>query len=113
MKCHLLPRQLLRREFRHGIVLSPDGVWLRLEREYTRKELRGQPRRRLVTLINDPRSWVWGCGGLAGVGGHHGSFDTHCLQVERWRLPAGLEQFCDELGIAWWLVRRYGHKRAE
>lgn len=57
----------------------------------------------------DARSWVWGCGGPTGVGGHHGMLDSsRTLRIPRDRLPAGLEEFAAELGLSWWLDRTYG-----
>lgn len=59
----------------------------------------------------DPRSWVWGCGGITGIGGHHGMLDwagVRCLRVPRDRLPGNLEVFAAEVGLTWWLEREYG-----
>lgn len=81
VKCHLLPQQLLRRELGRG--------WRR--------------------VAMDPRSWVWGCGGGVGVGGHHGALDyARTLRVPRERIPAATEALAAELGLAWWLEREYG-----
>jgi len=60
----------------------------------------------------DPRSWVWGCGGPTGVGGHHGAFDSaRTLRLARSGLPAHVEEFAYELGLMWYLDRTYGEKR--
>lgn len=57
----------------------------------------------------DDRSWVWGCGGPMGNGGHHGMLDySRTLRIERDRLPAAVEAFAAEHGIGWWLDREYG-----
>lgn len=80
-QCHLIPRQSLKR-------LGHDPA--------------------------DPRSWVWGCGGYGyGNTGHHGSFDSlgvRALRLPRSAIPEGTEQLARELGIEWWLARRYGER---
>lgn len=79
VRCHLIPRQLLRREL----------GW-RLRRD-------------------DPRTWVWGCGGSMGIGGHHGQLDqSRKLRIPRDVLPGELEAFASEFGLSWWLDREYG-----
>lgn len=81
VRCHLLPQQLLRREVGSG--------WRK--------------------VAADPRSWVWGCGGPVGIGGHHGQLDSsRALRIPRHRLPAGVEALAAELGLTWWLDRTYG-----
>jgi hypothetical protein len=60
---------------------------------------------------DDPRTWVWGCGGITGIGGHHGKLDwagVGRMYVPRDRLPAELEEFAAEVGLEWWLEREYG-----
>lgn len=62
----------------------------------------------------DPRSFVPGCGGLTGVGGHHGELDlSRSLRLSRDVLPEGLEEFAAELGLGWWLAREYGERSGE
>lgn len=88
VRCHLLPRQLLRRE------LGP----------------------KLGTVAaNDPRSWVWGCGGPMGASGHHGALDySRSLRVPREVLPVAVEALAAELDaehgtmLVAWLAREYG-----
>lgn len=60
VRCHLIPKRLLRQEWRtahHG------------QRPNDERSL---PFRTLRELVDDPRTWVWGCGGPMGNGGHHG-----------------------------------------
>jgi hypothetical protein len=86
VRCHLISKQLLKREFPHGF----EG-------------------RALAVLQADPRSWVWGCGGPTGIGGHHGQLDhSRKLKIPRDLLPIGVEEMVDELGITAWLEREYG-----
>lgn len=86
VRCHLIPKQLLKRLFPHGF----DG-------------------RSLAVLQADPRSWVWGCGGPTGIGGHHGQLDTsRKLRVPRPLLPSGVEEMATELDLLWWVDREYG-----
>jgi hypothetical protein len=67
----------------------------------------------LKELQEDPRAWVWGCGGTMKLEGHHGRFDgrnSPRLLVPRERLPVGTEEMAQELGLSWWLDRRYGQR---
>ena len=72
------------------------------------------PRQMLKRLKHDEmdrRSWVWGCGGLTGIAGHHGMFDSsRRLRVPRSSIPASTEELALELGILWWLDRVYGER---
>jgi hypothetical protein len=79
VRCHLIRRQVLRRE------------------------LNAAP-----AVVDDPRCWVWGCGGPTGCSGHHGALDTaRTLRVPRDRLPAAFVEFVEELGLGWWAEREY------
>lgn len=104
VRAHLIPRQLLKREFPNGVVLDGGG-WRKLGRNEDRYDLvhRG-PRQ----LVDDERSWVPACGGACGVSGHHGQLDGLTLRIARERLPEGFEVFCDELGLGWYVERQYG-----
>ncbi len=105
VKGHLLPRALMRRELRFGLVLE-DGVWRKLQRTEDRYEL---PYRDLNALIHDPRSWVPMCGGITGAVAHHGMLDqARTLRIGWDELPAGFVEFCDEIGLLWWAQRTYG-----
>lgn len=102
---HLIPRQLLKREVRYGIVRE-NGKWRPLGRNEDKYQLPHVP---LQQLIDDPRSWVPMCGGPTGIGGHHGRLDTaRTLRIARCDLPAGLEEFAAETGLEWFLEREYG-----
>lgn len=82
VRCHLIAQQTLRRELGRG--------WRR--------------------TADDPRSWVWGCGGPTGCSGHHGMLDyARTLRVPRELLPEGVEALAAEVGLVWWLERTYGH----
>lgn len=85
VRCHLIDKQVLRKEFPHGL----EG-------------------RSYIILQADPRSWVWGCGGPTGIGGHHGAFDGLKLHIPRFLVPLETEQMAEELGIDWWLDKAYG-----
>jgi hypothetical protein len=57
----------------------------------------------------DKRLWVPVCGGPTGIGGHHGQLDfSRTLRIPRDALPAAVEAFAFEHGLAWWLEREYG-----
>jgi hypothetical protein len=63
----------------------------------------------LRRMQDDPRCWVWGCGGPMGPGGHHGQFKPDGPRpIPRHRLPPALEEFAAELGLEWWLDYTYG-----
>lgn len=81
VRCHLIPRQTLKRELNAG-----------------------------RSVLEDPRSWVWGCGGAMGAGGgHHGMFDTaRRLRVPRHRLPPEFVEWCEGLGLGWYVDREFG-----
>lgn len=101
---HLLPRQLLRREFRYGAV-EEAGRWWALKRGEERHDL---PYRSLDDLIRDERSWVPMCGGLHGDSGHHGALDqSRTLRIAREELPESFIEYCEELGLGWFVLRSY------
>lgn len=107
---HLIPRQVLRREFPHGVVLD-DGRWRKLGRNEDRYDLLHHS---VADLIDDPRSWVPMCGGPMGNSGHHGMLDTaRTLRIKRERLPEGFLLFCDELGLTWFIERIYSTSESE
>jgi hypothetical protein len=57
----------------------------------------------------DERAWVWACGGpWPGLSGCHGRFDAFKLRVPREALPAGVEELAAELGMLFYLDRRFG-----
>jgi hypothetical protein len=60
----------------------------------------------------DARAVVWACGGVVGVGGHHGALDSSKrLRLRREALPPAVEELAAELGILWLLDRQYGPRR--
>lgn len=85
IRAHLVPKQLIRRECGS---LSPKG-WR--------------------FIADDPRCWVWACGGITGCSAHHGAFDVaRTIRIPRSGLPPELELFAAEFGLLWWLTRTYG-----
>jgi hypothetical protein len=59
-------------------------------------------------LIDDRRTWVPGCGGPTGIGGHHGELDTsRKLRIPLWRIPTETLLLLEEIGLGWWLEREY------
>jgi hypothetical protein len=93
VRAHLISKQRIRRE-----VISPKGV-----------HLTGEQRR---AILFDPRVWVPACGGISGLGGHHGALDGRILSVPRSALPEGLEAFAAEYGLTWSLDRDFGLREA-
>lgn len=80
VRAHLVPQQLLKRELR---TKDPAVLW-------------------------DERTFAPACGGPTGIGGCHGRLDGYRLTVPRADLPPGLEDFCTEHDLTWWLTFRYG-----
>ena len=73
-----------------------------LSRQFLKREGLGR-------FVNDPRTWVWGCGGITGCSGHHGAHDyAKTVRIPRHLLPAAVEQFAAEHDIEWKLGREYG-----
>jgi hypothetical protein len=107
IRAHLIPRQLLRREFPHG-ALFDDGRWRKATRYEDRYDL---PHRNTTDLINDTRTWVPCCGGPQGNAGHHGQLDGCKLRIERHQLPSAVEEFATELGLTWFIERQYPSER--
>ena len=82
VRVHLIPRQTLRKEF--GKTLGNK-------------------------LAEDPASFVPGCGGPTGIGGHHGMLDSsRKLRVPRELLPELFVKWCESLGLGWYIDREYG-----
>lgn len=58
--------------------------------------------------VLDPRSYVAACGGIMGLSGHHGAFDSsRRLRIPRVELPETLVEFARTLDLEWWLDRTY------
>lgn len=133
VRCHLIDQQTLRQEFPHGVVLGwrydddrrPVPCWKRAakwEAEKVQRALASGSEaplrlRALEVLQQDPRSFVMGCGGATGIGGHHGKFDTAPhdstrIVLPRALIPEGTEEMADELHLEWWMTRTYGEKEA-
>jgi hypothetical protein len=110
IRAHLIPRQLLKREFPKGVVFCDErGRWVDVRREFAFDDDKGLRGRSLQQLCDDERSWVPCCGGIAGVSGHHGQLDTsRKLRIARAELPPAVEEFAAELGLTWYLDREYG-----
>jgi hypothetical protein len=88
VRCHLIPQQLLRRTPQYqAITLRPMRHW----------------------FLYDERSWVWGCGGAMGIGGHHHMFDcSKRIRLARCSIPAGTEELAEALDLQWYLDRTFG-----
>jgi hypothetical protein len=97
VRCHLLPRQVIRREHPARSIVAASLA----------KQRGIEPPPQPVD-VNDPRSWVWGCGGIMGPGGHHGQFKPDGPRpIPRDLLPPGLIEFAEELGLGWYIERTY------
>jgi hypothetical protein len=113
VRCHLIPRQKLEKgpHVRNGQRLPIAET----DREAMDIYVDGGPMVVVLSSVRrDTRSWVWGCGGPMGPGGHHGLFKPDGPRpIERHRLPPGLEEFAEEIGLSWWLDYTYGPREAE
>ena len=105
VRCHLIPKQEIKRRFPKGVTLV-NGIWL--AEKPKELPLDGLEHRSLHHLLNDPRVWVWGCGGNMGLSGHHGAVDGLKLRIPRVSLPSLLEEYASEYGFGPWLDRTYG-----
>jgi hypothetical protein len=98
VKCHLIPRQVIRREYPAAKGLTRSRVRRDLVENLVRE-----------SYVTDQRCWVWGCGGAMGPGGHHGKWQPDGpRRIPRELLPLELEEFAAELGLLWYLDRTYG-----
>lgn len=90
IKAHLIPRQLLDREFPNGTTIL--GTYYTLE-----------------DLLDHTATWVLACGGPMGNAGHHGYLDVARRLRVPWRaLPPATIGLARVLGLDWWLRREYG-----
>jgi hypothetical protein len=109
VRCHLIPRQKLEK----GPYVDQYGrrrPIAETEREALDIYVPGGPMVVVLSSVRrDVRSWVWGCGGPMGPGGHHGQFKPDGPRpIARHRLPPALEEFAAELGLEWWVDWCYG-----
>jgi hypothetical protein len=106
---HVLPKQLLKREFPRGAVeVHWDGGGVGWGRDPGLPPYRPEagvtpaPRRSLEELLWDPRVGVpvrrW----------HHDQWENARLSVPRASLPAEVETFAEEVGLQWWIERSFG-----
>ena len=110
VRCHLISKQAIRQAFPKGAV-KVDGRWYR-PRDAPALEEAVPVSRTLRQLQEDERAWVYGCGGLVGLAGHHGRLDTAPhertrIRVPRELLPEDVEEYAAELGLVPWLERTY------
>lgn len=100
VRCHLITQQQIEKRIR----------------EMARRENKpvGLAVRAIVPgLVANRATWVPGCGGPMGNGGHHGMFKPDGSRpVPREVLPPAVEAFARELELEWWLDRTYGPREA-
>ena len=99
VRCHLIPRQLLRRE-----------VWPNANTIAAQWEQYGWGP--FPVALRDlfwlPGMWVPGCGGICGSDGHHGMLDrARSLRIPFNALPPETVDVAARLGLSWWLEREY------
>lgn len=107
IRAHLLPRQLLKREFPCGVVFY-GGRYVDAREVVGASDLRFLS---LRELCDDDSTWVPCCGGPMGVSGHHGMLDTsRKLRIPREKVPVKVEAFAEALGLGWYIDREYGER---
>lgn len=117
VRAHLISKQELRKAFPKGAWKDGD-FWLpRLPFEALTdtETAAGWTHRTLDELQADPRVWVPCCGGMTGIGGHHGQLDNpnSRLRVPRDLLPAAVDEFAVEYRIEMVIDRLYGPQAIE
>lgn len=85
VRAHLIPKQSLRREIAENFWEAGD--------------IRPVARARARLSVYDGRCWRWMCGGVTGIGGHHGAFDAKQLRLAEW--PGDFLEFLREYDIEW------------
>lgn len=109
VRVHLIPRSLLKKEFRNGVYLQrcrPGGSGLAVGEETTWRSWQ--------ELAIDRAAWVFACGGIMGNSGHHGMLDVaRTLRIPRSAIPEETERFAAMLELEWWLDREYGSRDEE
>lgn len=104
VRCHLVTRQELRRAwkaFHHRAGQPGPG-----RRPWPTEH------RSLQALVDDPRTWVWGCGVSSAHPGHHGQFKPDGPKgIPLSLLPEGYTRLMAELGL-WWYVERTFNRRS-
>ena len=103
VKAHLIPKQRIKAAYSSAASRARAVSLVPLE-----APMQALIDRRSEDVIWDPRVWVPMCGGLTGIGGHHGAFDAKQIRLRRDELPEGLEEFAREYGLEWSLDRDYG-----
>jgi hypothetical protein len=98
---HLLPKQLLKQEFPHGIDLSDDDE-IRATPPVWRAQDAWPHVRPLGELLNDGRL------GVPVDRRHHDMVEGKLIQIARGELPAETEAIAGELGLGWYLDRTFG-----
>lgn len=115
---HLLPKQLLKREFPHGVFLktspgfAPQADSIRLPghvRTVERIVPGGVAREQtmsLAGLLNDGRI------GVPVDRRHHDMVEAKLIRIARVELPPEVEEAAAELGLGWFLDREFGDEPA-
>lgn len=121
VRCHLLTQQRLRTEYPEGAVWLEGRMqalsWFSYERDGLAHLPTAGPviaRMSLRELKDDRRTWVHGCGGAMGNGGHHAEFDGYKLKVPYSAIPPETIAFVDELRLLAMFERdrRFEHTEA-
>jgi hypothetical protein len=81
VKAHLVPKSRLKQELRQRHIAINDVIW-------------------------DERCWRFMCGGITGIGGHHGAYDAKQIRIPREQVPPDLVAFLAEYELGW-MVERY------
>lgn len=105
IRAHLIAKQAIKREVFSALRAGGLG--------------QAEARARIAGYAWDRRCWVPCCGGITGIGGHHGKLDSpiDSVRLPRAELPEGVEEYALELDelvgrevFASLLDRTYGPK---
>jgi hypothetical protein len=117
VRCHLLDQQVLAKTYPEGAVWLPDAPGAISARALRRLHVVYDDTAREMTLHElrlHPALWEAGCGGITGIGGHHGAFDHYKLPVPRSAVSQRTLTFVHELGLSarWGRDRRFSENGA-
>ena len=96
VRAHLIPKQSLKREI--GARIDPHCQYVPRFCPYG-SACADCGESEVLRAVWDLRCWRWMCGGVTGIGGHHGAFDAKQIRLDEW--PEDFLEFLRAYGIEW------------